>query len=85
MANCPNCNSTGKIEGPPGTLRISAYTKRCPSCKGSGKVTAEVARWWVICKECNGWGEVGMQIAPQTCPICKGVGIISRSRRRATE
>jgi DnaJ-class molecular chaperone len=74
MANCPNCNGVGKIEGPPGALEISVTTRTCPTCRGSGEVATEIARWWNICDECGGWGKVGMPIAPQTCPSCRGRG-----------
>jgi DnaJ-class molecular chaperone len=85
MANCPNCNGVGKIEGPPGALEISVTTRTCPTCRGSGEVATEIARWWNICDECGGWGKVGMPIAPQTCPSCRGRGMISRGRGRVID
>ena len=85
MANCPNCNGVGKIEGPPGAPMIATRIETCPTCTGSGEVSTEIARWWDICDICGGWGEVGMQIAPQTCPSCRGRGMVSRGRRRVIE
>ena len=82
MANCPNYNGEGIIEGPPGAYAINTVTKDCPTCGGMGEVSTEIARWWDICPECGGWGEVGMIINPQTCPDCRGRGMISRGRRR---
>jgi len=82
MANCPNCNGERKLEGPPGVPRISAQIKTCPTCRGSGEVTTEIARLWEICDECSGWGSVGMMIAPSTCSSCRGRGMISRGRGR---
>ena len=85
MANCPNCNGVGQIEGPPGAMIVSTTTKTCPTCRGSGEVTTEIARWWEICDECGGWGKVGMLIAPQTCSSCRGRGMVSRGRGRVIE
>jgi DnaJ-class molecular chaperone len=82
MANCPNCNGVGEIEGPPGAMVINSRTKTCPMCNGSGEVSPDVPRWWSVCPRCRGWGEVGMQIMPQTCPTCNGRGMISRGRRK---
>jgi DnaJ-class molecular chaperone len=85
LANCPNCNGVGEIEGPPGAPIIATTTKTCPTCRGSGEVATEIARWWEICDECGGWGKVGMQIAPQTCSSCRGRGMVSRGRGRVIE
>ena len=85
MANCPNCNGVGEIEGPPRAPMIAAIIKTCPTCQGSGAVSTEIARWWDICDICEGWGEVGMQIAPQTCPSCRGRGMVSRGRKRVID
>jgi DnaJ-class molecular chaperone len=85
MANCPLCNGNGKIEGPPGAMMISQRTKTCPTCRGSGNVSVEIARWWEICPGCGGWGTGGMEINPYTCPDCRGRGMISRGRGRVLD
>jgi DnaJ-class molecular chaperone len=82
MANYPNCNGYGELEGPPGIPRISMQTKTCPTCRGSGEVPTDIARWLDIRPECDGWRTVGMMINPSYCPTCRGRGMISRVRRR---
>jgi DnaJ-class molecular chaperone len=73
MAVCPNCNERGKIYGPPGTLKMNAHWKECPSCHGTG----EVQGYWRKCNRCKGWGEVGyVFISPDPCPECNGRGIV---------
>ncbi len=81
MGSCPNCNSRGRIEGPPGAIRLNAYIKTCPTCKGTGKV-GDNARWWEECPECLGWGETGTRANPRICPVCRGVGMVDKSVRR---
>ncbi len=85
MVSCPNCGGQGDIEGPPGTRASAQRIATCPTCEGEGEVVEEIAGSWDICDECVGWGEVGTRVAPQTCPSCKGYGMISRGRGRVPE
>ncbi len=68
---CPRCSGAGSVTGPGEEL--------CTDCGGRGRL---LIRWGdehleVVCTRCGGTGALHRP----TCPLCKGLGRISRVRR----
>ena len=78
---CPNCGGTGALSRPHD--RNPHQTTRCPTCRGDGRINAELAAtersWTVSCEHCADDDGHGNKVARgelhgKTCPHCRGSG-----------